>query len=542
MRLTSVSKSLSYMEDTYVDPHTPKETTLHLYARTLIIKNAEFAMIALKMTIAWHHKHFKHDPINRYDLFVTSSRQPLASSEHQHLHLKEEYVLSNPETCNDLYYMQMLATIFGTFLQNYYKQVSINSAIVEYLTTLFLEETFGYAEIRINIIKLIRLDPKKSLDLQRLHLLHSSIGHEAFMRDTCEFLTSGKSMPRTLEICPDQMENDDRDTHVHLWQTWQYIFTSCIQSQLEMAAKHGLIEMPVYLIEMITAVLKNPDIPDGVKAESLRLPDKSYIASKCSKINVELFSEIYDEFELFLANCLHEEFFQVFETLSGHDIPGFTPKASGTRKLQHLCLHTMVKANKPEYIEICCRVFDNSSCMQNKQNALEVLRTNKYHDSKRVQDTALEKVDHWLTSLCGFYELSRQYILDDSSPAAEKIDCIKSFAMNDPLAQLCLFAILEVFTNEAFDLFHDRSGKGYQLIADIIIMLNNRLDVNQACALLNKFSNWTKFDYHRKQLALKQMERLINHKPMYGQLLDQVAVLINQGRVAAAPLRAAYSL
>jgi aminopeptidase N len=55
--------------------------------------------------------------------------------------------------------------------------------------------------------------------------------------------------------------------------------------------------------------------------------------------------------------------------------------------------------------------------------------------------------------------------------------------------------------------FHDKSGNGYQFVADSIIEID-KLNPQVAARLTSSFSQWKRFDSHRKELMQKELLRI----------------------------------
>ena len=55
--------------------------------------------------------------------------------------------------------------------------------------------------------------------------------------------------------------------------------------------------------------------------------------------------------------------------------------------------------------------------------------------------------------------------------------------------------------------FHEKSGKGYEFVTDCIVELD-KLNPQVAARLTSSFSQWKRFDNHRKELMKKELVRI----------------------------------
>lgn len=85
-----------------------------------------------------------------------------------------------------------------------------------------------------------------------------------------------------------------------------------------------------------------------------------------------------------------------------------------------------------------------------------------------------------------------------------------------------VYALLGTFIKNPYG-FHAASGKGYQLIVDVILKLE-KINPTLASIVTEKFNGWEKFDSKRQQLMLGHLEFLSTYA-----LTDDVRNMAKKG-------------
>ena len=158
-----------------------------------------------------------------------------------------------------------------------------------------------------------------------------------------------------------------------------------------------------------------------------------------------------------------------------------------------------------EAVELCVGQFHNAHAMTDVIAALGLLN-----------DTHLPQRD---AALARFYEtwkneplvVDKWFSIQAMSERPETLAEVRSllahpaFEIRNPNK---VYALIGGFAGGNAVRFHDRSGAGYEFLADQVLTLN-RLNPQVASRMVKLFARWRKYDDQRQALMRAQLERIV---------------------------------
>ncbi|KTD68253.1 aminopeptidase [Legionella steelei] len=186
--------------------------------------------------------------------------------------------------------------------------------------------------------------------------------------------------------------------------------------------------------------------------------------------------------------------FQTFDIIS-----------AGARRLQHVC-HSYLLLIQPEKTESALVEQFNNSLGKNMTDcisALSLLLNNNSSQSSKLLERFYDywqgdagAVNYWFNVQAAAHSVHVVKLV-------EQLTSHRAFDLSNPNK---VYALLGTFIKNPYG-FHAISGKGYQLIVDVILKLE-KINPTLAANLAEKFNDWDKYDEKKQQLMLSHLEFL----------------------------------
>jgi aminopeptidase N len=215
------------------------------------------------------------------------------------------------------------------------------------------------------------------------------------------------------------------------------------------------------------------------------------------------------------------QFERKFRRLYKQCVPGefsLDAEARADRKLRNVALSYIAASQVEDAAELAFDQYRDANNMTAMQGALGVLshmeaqqRTWAFEDFfKRFKDNALV-LDKWFT-------LQAMSQRTDTVKRVEKLAKHPSFNLSNPNRVRALYA---GFTSNPVR-FHDPSGQGYKLLADMIIALD-RQNPQTAARFIPSLGRWRRYEPGRSQLMQQALEKIAATPGLSKDVSEQVS-------------------
>lgn len=281
---------------------------------------------------------------------------------------------------------------------------------------------------------------------------------------------------------------------------------------LDLTHKKSVPEKKLQLLTTALGnVLRDPKIDATFKAMTLTLPSENELGltlvAQGQKIDTDALYQARKKLVLYVAQALHEDFFEIFSRLST-----LNPKASdgismGKRSLKNLCLSYLAISEDPKILRKVYEQVVQSRNMTDRISALSILSDT----SSSLRLKALTKferdwknvptvMDKWLMVQAS---AKKKNVLKD----VQRLMKHSAFSLKNPNR---ISALLGVFAGNNVG-FHAKDGTGYRFMADMILKIDP-INPNSAARLAKSFTRWKDYEPHRQKLMLKELKRLAQNK------------------------------
>jgi len=256
------------------------------------------------------------------------------------------------------------------------------------------------------------------------------------------------------------------------------------------------------LVEACGRTLADPRLDGSLKALALTLPNERILGQHQEVVAVEGLHAARQFAVRALAHALRAPLLAVHET----PVPqGANDRARvDHRRLRNLALAYLVTLGEPGLVALARRQFDTADNMTDSQEALAAL----IDHGGEARDLALASFHaRWATDPLVLDKWFTLQAISSHPDTLERVLALAShpdFNLQNPNRARSL--LVSFGARNQFH-FHDRSGRGYALLADQVIALDPH-NPHVAARLVAAFNPWRRFDAARQQLLRSQLGRI----------------------------------
>ncbi|MGQ7287512.1 aminopeptidase N [Vreelandella venusta] len=271
------------------------------------------------------------------------------------------------------------------------------------------------------------------------------------------------------------------------------------------------------VVEAFRVLLTGSMSDKAVLAEMLTLPSEAYIAEQQPIVDVDAIHAAREFVRQSLAVALRDEFVAVYRANQSDEPYAPTPEQIAQRSLKNVALTYLMAIEDEEGVAFCETQFAAEHNMTDVRHALTLLVHSNRDDiaspalkafgEKWAHDPLV--MDQWFT-----IQVSRP-----QSDVLERVQYLMqhpAFSIKNPNK---VRALIGAFAQNRIN-FHRLDGKGYALLADVVIELN-RLNPEIAARLVTPLTRWQRFDEERQQLMRDELVR-IKQEPLSSNVFEVV--------------------
>ncbi|MCP1727828.1 aminopeptidase N [Natronospira proteinivora] len=321
-------------------------------------------------------------------------------------------------------------------------------------------------------------------------------------------LLRGFSAPVKLDF--DQSDADlahlmahDQDSF-NRWEASQRLCCRVIIQAMEAIQAGQTPQFPDSIDQAFAALLRDDKADPGLRAEALTLPAETWLAELVSPIDPVAIADARHALKVHLAKRFHEDWARLYadNQLQGEYQP--EPRDILKRRLKNLALSYLAASGESESVKKAVAQFDTADNMSDQMAAMKsvVLEGHTQGESlltrfyKQWKSQPLV-VDKWFT-------LQAMRSDGDAVARIRELRDHPAFKITNPNKVRALYG---AFANGNRKSFHAEDGRGYELIADVVMELDE-LNPSIAARLVSVFNPWKRMDETRQGLMKAQLERI----------------------------------
>ncbi|CAM3022643.1 aminopeptidase [Legionella steigerwaltii] len=246
-----------------------------------------------------------------------------------------------------------------------------------------------------------------------------------------------------------------------------------------------------------------------VFAELISIPTEEILFSNLQNQDFEKIAKARQLIQSQLAKELKEDILLMQKSLEklpvskNSSFKSFDILSAGLRRLKHVCHSYLISVQQEKTESSLIEQFNNSlgKNMTDCISALSLLLNNNCSQSSKL----LERFyDYWQSdpgAVNYWFNVQTAAHSEHVVKLVEQLMVHPAFDLSNPNK---VYALLGTFIKNPYG-FHAISGKGYQLIVDVILKLE-KINPTLAARVTEEFNGWDKYDEKRQQLMLTQLE------------------------------------
>ena len=296
----------------------------------------------------------------------------------------------------------------------------------------------------------------------------------------------------------------DTDPFVR-WEAGQQYATHVLLQEVEAWQPGAKVNIPEGVLAAAIATLQGSAEDPAFAAEALMLPSETFLADQMNVANPDAIHAVREAARAAIGGQFTPILQAMYEQLADDGAYQIDGESIGRRALRNTCLAYLAAGVPKHGARVAKTQFDSWRNMTDVLAALSVLsqidcpqRTsalNAFYNAWHEEDLVLDK---WFAiqamSSLGTPEavrkLSEHADFDLRNPNRVRA-LIASFASGNPVR------------------FHDASGKGYRLLADMIMELDPR-NPQIAARMVAPLGQWRRYDAGRQALMQQELQRILD--------------------------------
>jgi aminopeptidase N len=287
------------------------------------------------------------------------------------------------------------------------------------------------------------------------------------------------------------------------WEAGQRLATSVIDRFHKYSSGGQEVPGARFLVDAFRKTLTDENIDRAFLAELLLLPDIETIADGHEVFDVDRLDRSRNAIQKMLAAELHDELATLVQQSHNADF-SIDAEAMSSRALANICLRYLASLNDDHWLGVVRERFSYSNNMTDQSAALSVLlefdqlKSADYVEAfyRRWRDQRLV-IDKW-------FSIQASANVHDATQRVERLLEHADFDHGNPNR---VRSVLGAFSGGNPVAFHQSDGKGYQLLCEQIILLDN-LNPQVAARLAVPLTRWRRMDETRRQLMKSSLIKI----------------------------------
>jgi len=311
------------------------------------------------------------------------------------------------------------------------------------------------------------------------------------------------------------------------WEAAQVLAQRAILANVERRAQGGEMRVETTLVDAFAALFADRSADPALVAESVMLPDESWLAGLMDEVDVDGIHAARDLVRHALAVNLDQTILERYEELTARGPYDKSAPAIADRSLRNACLAYLMET--PGGSALASRQLADSD---NMTDTLAALRALAWKEDASASAALDEFAVRWQDDAL---VMDKWFNIQASVPGAATVERVRdllehpAFSLKNPNKVRALLGVFSVANPTAF---HAADGAGYRLLADRVMDLD-ALNPQVAARLAAAFNSWLRYDGRRKALMRAELERIASRQGLSGNVAEIVgSALAMEGKRA----------
>ena len=271
------------------------------------------------------------------------------------------------------------------------------------------------------------------------------------------------------------------------------------------------------VVSAVRETLADPQLDQAFVAEAVRLPSEAYLGDQMLVVDPDAIHAARDALQRQIGRELEAEWRAVHAKTAANGF-SLSPAAKGARKLRNMALVYIAASGAKDADGIAFAQFDSADNMTERQAALATLVNGSSDERVAALDIFYNRYAHDALVLDKWFQTQALAFHPDTVELVEELGRHKDFTLANPNRVRALYG---AFAANQWA-FNDKSGRGYRMVADLIIALDP-LNPQTAARLVPPLGRWRRFDPARGALMQAELRRILSQPGLSRDVTEQVA-------------------
>ncbi len=292
-----------------------------------------------------------------------------------------------------------------------------------------------------------------------------------------------------------------------LFNRWEAVQRLAADLALELVEEQRAgrpLTLPAEALDVFGSLLSDKSLDTAFRAEAMRLPDESVLGDLSECVDVEAIHVAHTTLCTAIAAAFRDDFLATYHELASTALDAWSVESAGARALRNECLGYLALLDEPELTDLCVTHGESATHMTDELAALQLLA----HRTDETRNQAVARFrDRWQHDPL---VMNKWFAAQAKSSRPQVVDDIQRLAQDscfDATNPNKLRALYRTFGRNPLR-FHDLDGRGYELLADVVLAVDNRNPV-LAGRLAALFNGWRRHDAARQGLQEAQLKRIL---------------------------------
>jgi len=257
------------------------------------------------------------------------------------------------------------------------------------------------------------------------------------------------------------------------------------------------------VVSAVRETLADPQLDQAFVAEAVRLPSEAYLGDQMLVVDPDAIHAARDALQRQIGRELEAEWRAVHAKTAANGF-SLSPAAKGARKLRNMALVYIAASGAKDADGIAFAQFDSADNMTERQAALATLVNGSSDERVAALDIFYNRYAHDALVLDKWFQTQALGFHPDTVELVEELGRHKDFTLANPNRVRALYG---AFAANQWA-FNEKSGRGYRMVADLIIALDP-LNPQTAARLVPPLGRWRRFDPARGALMQAELRRIL---------------------------------
>jgi len=257
------------------------------------------------------------------------------------------------------------------------------------------------------------------------------------------------------------------------------------------------------VVDAVRQTLEDEALDPAFVADAVLPPSESFIGDQMAVVDPDSIHAARDALRAELGRALEPQWRAAYASTAANRYE-YSPAAKGARRLKTVALNYLMAAGAEGAAELARRQYDEADNMTDRQGALGALASSDSPERHGALAAFYERYRADALVLDKWFTVQALATREDTLERVEGLAGHPDFALANPNRMRSLVGAFAANQRA----FHDKNGRGYRFLADMILAVD-RLNPQTAARLVPPLGRWRRFDPARQDRMKAELERIV---------------------------------